>query len=146
MKLRGLFLTVFTLSALLAFRGPAVSADESVVLQGILQAGTFFGPPNYGEYPAKDTLEESYYLQLPNSLDEQLRYQDKYEIADKEKDRDGGCFILLAGSYDVTNQLKDKVGKKLKATGTIFESYSPRHRTPILLQLQKAEAVEKYTW
>lgn len=142
MKTRG---SILTISAILLLSAAAFCADE-VVLQGILQTGMFFGPPNYGEYPNKDTLEESYYLQLPNSIDEQLRYFDKYEIADKEKDKDSGCFIQLAGPYDITNDLKDKVGKKIKATGLIFEASSPRHRTPILLQLKKVEAVEKFTW
>ena len=45
-----------------------IQSDETVELQGVLQVGTFYGPPGYRENPATDRMETSYYLQLPDEL------------------------------------------------------------------------------
>jgi len=59
--LLSIFVAVFALTS-----SPAMAQQESrVTVEGILIVGEFFGPPNYGEDPMSDRLEQSYILQLP---------------------------------------------------------------------------------
>jgi hypothetical protein len=141
--------TTFSLAAILLFTLCVrfnAAEDQTVSFQGILLNGIFYGPINFGKDPATDQLEESFYLQLPNSMDQQLDLGGKHEIAIKERDRTGGCFVQLGATYDLNNDLKPKVGKKVKITGLLFEKYSPRHHTPLMLQVQKVEVIENFAW
>ena len=40
----------------------------TATVQGVLQWGEFFGPPNFGESPQTDSSEHSFYLQLPATI------------------------------------------------------------------------------
>ena len=47
--------------------------EHPACLQGILSVGEFFGPPGYGENLESDSIERSYYLQLPIMISKQQR-------------------------------------------------------------------------
>ena len=54
-------------------------------------------------------------------------------------------FIQLVDSDFNKMPLKDKVGKKLKVTGMLFEGETGHHRTPVLLNLQKVEVISSWS-
>ena len=47
--------------------------EHPACLQGILSVGEFFGPPRYGENLESNSIERSYYLQLPIMISRQQR-------------------------------------------------------------------------
>lgn len=124
----------------------AYAADQTVSVQGVLMGGVFYGPINFGKDPATDQLEESYYLQLPGPVEQQLDNAGRHDLVIKWRDRVSGCFVQLAAAGDAGAALKAKLGKKVKVKGVLFERYSPRHRTPLLLQVQQADTIDNYTW
>ena len=140
---------LFTLSSILLLMICVKSTalqDQTVVFQGILQHAWFYGPINFGKDPASDQLQESFYIQLPNTLKQQLEFWDKHEIVDREANKIDGCFIELTGPIDVHDDMLTKVGKKVRITGMIFEKYSRLHHTPVLLQVKKVEVVDEFIW
>lgn len=144
MEKKLLFLSIILLT-IICINSTAVQ-DETVVLQGILQKGVFYGPINFGKDPSNDKPQDSYYLQLPNTLKQQLEYWDKHEIVDREFKWLDYYFIELAGPYQVNNDMAGMVGKNVRVTGQIFERYSRMHHTPLLLQVKKIEVVNEFLW
>ena len=136
-RLGGLLLATVLLSPCWAGAEPPSCPTAPVVMRGILQVGEFFGPPGYGEDPSADVLERVYYLQLAGDV--------FMDITAEHPSCAVGYFIQLVDSDFNKMPLKDKVGKKLKVTGMLFEGETGHHRTPVLLNLQKVEVISSWS-
>lgn len=113
----------------------ASHSPSRVTLQGILHLGTFFGPPGFGENPEEDSVEESWYLQLPNSLADQLAQQGAAALLPAQFDGELLFFVQVVPKLTLT----EMKGQLVQLTGTLFESATGHHRTPLLLEATQGQ-------
>ncbi len=140
---------LFLISALIALgampaRGQEAASVE-VKVEGTLQVGQFLGPPNYGENPRSDKIEEAYYLQLPATLETQLANQRRDGL-----NRDEGLipeyFIQLIFLDSNLGKLRRMIGRRVKVSGTLFQAESGHHRTSTLLQVRAIAEIQSWNW
>ena len=117
-------------------------AEPQTRLHGMLQVGEFFGPPGYGEDPAVDRLEHSYYLQMSVPLNE----QPGFVSLPQEADNDAGStyFVQLVIYANDQAEAKTFVGKEVTLVGTLMTAISGHHRTPVLLVVKSIHAFKKW--
>jgi hypothetical protein len=140
-----LFMILFCLTLPITSQGDSETSPcpkGVVTISGILHLGQFFGPPGYGEDIKKDSIESSYYLQLPSPVNEQIMQYGKFigQLPNCSNEH----FVQIVDYKPAKNQLNKKIGKKLKLSGTLFESVTGHHRTHVLLEIKKVEAVSSF--
>lgn len=110
---------------------PAVS-----IISGMIKIETFFGPPGYGENPQADSREDSYILNLGDSIN----------VISKAKTIEEGDFNST--KYNISKiQLLSTSGVKMKKyknkfvrlTGTFFCAHTGHHHTEVLMDVIKIE-------
>jgi hypothetical protein len=122
---------------------PPATKHDNVSVQGILQYGEFFGPPGYGEHPASDAKEYSFYLQLPAPVTDQN--PDLPLGLDFEKPNEH--FIQLRTSSTATTaRLRRLIGRKVKATGSLEPSAIGHDRTGIIMNVGSVAAIRDWSW
>ena len=130
--LRHIVLAVVTLVAVHAPLSAQLESDQPVELRGVLQVGTFYGPPNFGDDPATDSLESSFYLQLLA----ELRVN---EAAVPPDARPLPRWVYMIQLVPVTadsrtwQQLRDLVGSTVQLRGTLMAAHTGHHHSPVLL-------------
>jgi hypothetical protein len=137
-----LFLLAFSFTALASRAAP--STDEPLAVQGILQIGEFFGPPNYGEQPESDRVERSYFLQLPAPLATQV--QSVAALARITEASRSSYFLQVVLPERERSQAKALIGKRVRVWGTLTESLTAHHRTPVLVEVHKLSQVQAWQW
>jgi len=134
---------VFSVAYAISMAAPS-RAETAVEVQGVLQVGEFFGPPNYGEQPGTDRIEQSFFLQLPAPLNMQIK--NGTGIPGVNQDSMPSHFVQIVVPASEQRTAKALVGKRVRVTGTLFEAISGHHRTPLLVQVQKLAQVSKWQW
>jgi Domain of unknown function (DUF4431) len=135
---------VLALTFLLPFglKAQDSTAEPAGVLEGILQEGEFFGPPGYGENPATDQLERSYYLQLPVPLGEQTGFQHLPKDADTDATR--VFFVQLVVLDAARLKPRPLIGHRVRVAGHLMAAITGHHRTPVLLVVNSFTLVHKW--
>jgi hypothetical protein len=121
------------------------AATVDVKVEGTLQVGQFLGPPNYGENPRNDKIEEAYYLQLPAALEIQLANQ-RRDGLNREEGLSSEYFIQLILPDSNLGELRRMIGKRVKVTGTLFQAESGHHRTSTLMQVRAIAEIQSWKW
>jgi hypothetical protein len=122
---------------------PPATRHDNVSVQGILQYGEFFGPPGYGEHPAADSKEYSFYLQLPATVTDQN--PDLPLGLDFEKPNELFLQVRTTSSA-MTAKLRRLIGKKVKATGSLEPSAIGHDRTGIIMNAGSVAAIRDWSW
>jgi len=94
---------------------------DQVVLTGTIRRHTFPGPPNF-ESIAKGDRPETYWLlhlEQPICVSASSQWEAEAGVSDVQ---------LIITKYD-----KTLVGRKVVATGTLFQAHTGHHHTPVLL-------------
>lgn len=106
------------------------------VISGTLKIESFYGPPGYGENPQTDSREDSYILNLENSIN----------VISKTKEVEEGDFNI--SKYNISKiQLTSSSGvkftnyknKNVRLTGSFFGASTGHHHTDVLLNINKIE-------
>jgi len=106
-----------------------------VELQGVLKTERAYGPPGFGEDPKRDAKEDIYVLQLDPPIN--VRASD--ELNTEEKDvRE---IQLVVRENTVRAELRRQKGKRAGVKGTLFHAHTGHHHRPVLLDLQRVQAV-----
>jgi hypothetical protein len=134
------FVAMMALSATMQMQRASRRAETVVTVQGILQAGEFLGPPGYGEDPAHDARETSYYLQLPAPIEE----QNPGVQLGSEFDHPLEHFAQLVPPSG--QQLKPLVGKRVSVTAVPMPAATGHHRTGVVLIVQRVSAISDWHW
>ena len=103
-----------------------------VKLSGILVMDAYYGPPNYGEEPETDEIEQSWELKLDRPVD---------VIEDPRSDINTEP-VVDVWRVQLVNASKVKLGahlgKRVMLEGTLFHAHTGRHYSMILLNVKKA--------
>ncbi len=112
-------------------------APNVVNLTGTLLTVTAYGPPNYGENPATDSLETVPVLRLdrPICVDE-----DPLDGGVSPPERDIVAIQLVYSSATAKFR-RDLVGRHVSVSGTLFHAISGHHRTDVLMSVTKQKDV-----
>jgi hypothetical protein len=108
-----------------------------VTIVGILHRGEFFGSPGWGENIKTDALGFSYYLQLPTNVNEQI--VQNADFVGRAPNCSMEHFIQIGGIGQ--DQLDKRLGKKLKVTGTLYQSATGYDHTRVLLEVRKVKVI-----
>jgi hypothetical protein len=125
----GLF---FVFLATLGFSSDCLSYEPAVVtLRGTLVRKTFPGPPNYEDIRKGDRAEVFWLLDLDSPI---CVNEGKSEpgLNPEAKNIRRVQLVVEAETY---KRYKGLVGKKVIATGTLFEGFNGHHHTPVLLMV-----------
>lgn len=140
------YLIVFFLACTI-FRVDAAFSAQDVTVEGVLNVGEFYGPPNYGENPDSDSIEHSYLLQLPAPIGEQVQNANAYSSIENKNGINGFAYFiqLVVSNADQTNA-KTLIGKRVKVVGSLFDAITGHHRTPVLIEVHSLSPIDKYSW
>lgn len=107
--------------------GPCLNYEPEVVtLEGILARETHPGRPNYESIADGDEPETIWVLQL----DEAICVTESDELSPAETGQTAVQLVLTATQYD---QYRTLMGKRVRATGTLFHSHTGHHHKALLL-------------
>lgn len=107
-------------------------------LLGVLTARTFYGPPGFGETPAKDTREKALILKLSKPI--------TVDPIDDVKAR--SCFgdfphlatvQLFIFPEEKAADARKLVGKEVVATGTLREGDAPSEHTKVIMEVKAVD-------
>ena len=136
---------VFTL-ALFCGVVTARSAEPSfsIKLEGVLEAGEFFGPPDYGENPGSDRVEHSFFLQLPATPDTQR--VDAGSLATLGVDAGRTYFVQIVVQDSECAAAVKALGHRVQVVGVPFVPITGHHRTPLLLDVKSLRPIDTWRW
>ncbi|MEQ9298520.1 MAG: DUF4431 domain-containing protein [Cyclobacteriaceae bacterium] len=109
---------------------PAVSEIE-----GTLIKKSFYGPPNYGETPDKDMIEDVLILELEHSINV---HQTKKDL--EEGDANHTIFnvnSIQLHTFTHKIDLKPYLNERIKLSGTLWAAQTGHHFTPVLMTVMK---------
>ena len=122
------------MAVLLYFLSPSLMAAECLKyepevskLSGTISRKTFPGRPNYESMALGDASETVWVLHLTHPV---CVAEGEGGINEAEK---GVNTLQLEMKVDQFKIYKDKIGKKVTATGTLFHSHTGHHHTKVLL-------------
>jgi hypothetical protein len=140
-------LVILTLVAAADAAGPAQPAarrdclrygPDTVRLTGRLERHLYYGPPGYGEDPARDEKQFGFYLGLAApvcaaggrdaGLGEPARGVRRVQL------------VLDSAGYA---RLRPYLGRAVTLRGTVFPAHTGHHHTPILLDVLRPAQVER---
>jgi len=142
MKLRLLTLLFLVLAVPLARAAPP--ASQPVAIQGTLQVGEFLGAPGFGDNPASDHAEVTYYLQLPAPLATQLHAAGG--MADFSAAAQGSHFVQLLVFDEEQSVARTLIGRKVRIAGTLVETDAAHRRSPALIQVKSLAPIRDWQW
>jgi hypothetical protein len=126
-----LLLTLAPLSA----TARCLAQEPSVVsLEGELRASLLPGPPNYASIARGDYPESVLVL----TLDSAICVSGDPSSSRNSQSHAGLLEVQLVVSKD---QVRSLIGKRVRASGTLFAKHSEHHRTPIVLQVRSIRAL-----
>lgn len=113
---------------------PAVSS-----ISGTLERKTYPGPPNYEDVKKGDRAETGWYVRLADPICVAGKPDDDLNIRDVA----GVRLIQLVLVHDEYKTHAQLVGKKVKATGTLFTGHTGHHHTPVLLTVTRLNRADQ---
>jgi uncharacterized protein DUF4431 len=127
-----------------AVAGKSAEPSSSITLQGILEVGEFYGPPNYGENPDSDRIEHSLYLQLPATPATQLADSKALTALAPEA---GRTYFVQIVVHDPERSMAEKaIGHRVQIVGAPFEPLTGHHRTPLLVDVKSLKPIDGWSW
>jgi Domain of unknown function (DUF4431) len=139
--MRGSAIGVVVAIAAAAFHStPSVAADRAcldyepavVTLSGTITKHMNYGPPNYGEDPARDAKEFSWYLELDDPVCVNGKNDDSPE-GEAEKNVRKLQIVYLNGHPKGDGWINHRVSIE----GTLFHAITGHHHTNVLIQADK---------
>jgi hypothetical protein len=150
------FVSVIIVSAILVVSPPKIGAAQSKTakaettgykydtpktkLEGILVERKVYGPPGYGETPAKDVRETILVLKLPRPIAVKPAQDAEAKSSFNQDPANNVREVQLFLSHDQTWNTKALLGRVVIATGTLNESVTASQRTKVWLSLQKLDS------
>jgi hypothetical protein len=140
-------LAAFVALVLTAFSAPALAGPPSCLqfepavssIHGKLERRTYPGPPNYEDIGQGDEAETHWYVRLAEPICVDGKPGDEFNGQDVA----GVRLIQLVLLHDEYKTHARLVGKKVKATGSLFTWHTGHHRTPVLLKVTRLERSTK---
>ena len=130
-----LVLALLLVLAPLSANARCLAYEPSVVsLDGELRSSLFPGPPNYTSIARGDYPESVLILTLDRAVcvsgdpSSSRNSQSHYDLLE----------VQLVLSKD---QARSLIGKRVRASGTLFGAHTGHHRTPIVLQVRSIRAI-----
>ena len=128
-----IFAQLLILSATTAYSANRLCSEEwlkyeptTVNLVGVIISEKFYGPPGFGEDKKVDILETAYLLRLSSGIN--VAADDQDQINNQTYKCEAIVQVVVPEGFSA--QL---VGKKVKVTGTLFESHTGHHWTNVLV-------------
>ena len=122
-------------------QAPRPVPTDSITVEGVLQIGEFFGPPNYGENPKSDRLERTLYLQLPAPLTYQTNGT---QLVGPDLTSE---FFLQLVVHDILQPTAHTlIGQRVRVRGSLMPAVSGHHRTTQLLEVVSIHRVTDWEW
>jgi hypothetical protein len=120
-----------------ASREPVYKCDtDGVQLQGTIIARTFYGPPGFGETPAKDAREEALLLKLSRPITvepvEGAKAKDSASLNTFKHVREVQLFV----NSTQTAEARKMVGLNVVALGTLHEAVAPTEHTDVSMDVK----------
>jgi len=106
------------------------------VISGEIKIESFFGPPGYGENPQTDSREDSYILNIDNSINV-ISETKEIEEGDPNTTKFNIVKIQLSSTSGI--DFSNYINKPVRLTGTFFGAHSGHHNTAVLLDVSKVE-------
>jgi hypothetical protein len=112
-----------------------------VQLEGTLTQRTFYGPPGFGETPAKDAREKVLILKLAKPI--------TVDPVENVKANQGSCWAafphlkeiqLFVFPAEKVSQARKLVGKTAVATGTLHEGDAPSEHTKVVMDVKTIDS------
>jgi len=122
--------------------GHAAVPSRAITLEGILEVGEFYGPPNYGETPNGDRIERSLYLQLPATPNTQL--PESEALARVGRDARSTYLVQIVVHDAERSDAEKAIGHRVKIVGVPFEPLTGHHRAPLLVDVRSLKSID--TW
>ncbi|MFM0730348.1 DUF4431 domain-containing protein [Paraburkholderia sediminicola] len=124
--------------------GTAAEPSPSITLEGTLEIGEFYGPPNYGEKPSSDRVEHSLYLQLPATLTTQL--SDSAALATLGPDAQRTYFVQVVVHDPERAAAEKAIGHRVQIVGDRLEPLTGHHRSPLLIDVKSLKPIDAWNW
>ncbi len=106
--------------------------DPAVELSGTVFSRNYFGPPGYGETPAKDTRERATLLLLDAPVC--LRASPNPEL-DNNSYEGNLIVVQLAAVHVKPEALKTVQGHRALVRGRLYHAITGHHRTPVVMDV-----------
>jgi hypothetical protein len=123
--------------------GQSAEPSPSITLEGILEVGQFYGPPDYGGNPHGDRVEHSLFLQLPATPATQL--SDSKALAGLGSEAASTYFVQLVVPDRERFEAQKVVGHRVRITGVPFAPLTGHHRTPLLIDVKSLKSVDAWS-
>lgn len=104
-----------------------------VLIRGTLEQRTFPGPPNFESIEKGDAAETGYYLKPGKPVCTQARPDEKLSSYQNQR------LIQLVLSHEQYQQLQPQLGQTVRLKGSLFESSTGHHHTPVLMTVLSLE-------
>ena len=124
--------------------GKAAEPPPPITLEGILVVGEFYGPPNYGENPRGDRIEDSLFLQLPATPTTQLANSEA--LAAFGPDARSTYFVQVVVHDPVRSAAENAIGHRVQVVGVPFVPLTGHHRTPLLIDVRSLKPIDTWHW
>jgi hypothetical protein len=110
---------------------------QEVALSGELIRRTYWGPPNYGEHPATDSLEDAWLVVLDTPVCVEAHSGELDENSTSELNVIVVQLVVLdPGPGNKSLKEVDRlVGRHVAVTGFLDHALTGHHRTPVLLMV-----------
>jgi hypothetical protein len=121
--------------------GPAscLSYGPSVVtVTGRVVIRTFFGPPNWGEDPAHDSIETQAQLRLDKPIC--VTHGPNDDLGDGDVSEINQRVITLVPLTEKP-AFSSLSGKHIRVTGQLYHAHTMHHRTPLLISVYNVSDV-----
>ncbi len=133
----GLVLLMSTVGGFGQSRSCLSYAPATVALRGTLVRKSFPGPPNYESVRAGDSAETYWLLNLRSPVCI-VRDDAEPDLNPLQENVHSVQLVVQPRDYE---KYKTLLARRVVATGTLFGSHTGHHHTPVLLTIQKIEAV-----
>lgn len=109
---------------------------EGIQLEGALTEKMFYGPPGFGESPAKDVRDKVLVLKLAKSI--MVESIENAEVKGSESSNRAKNIkeVQLFIRNDQTTKARKLLGKTVIAVGTLSEAITPRQYTDITMDVK----------
>jgi hypothetical protein len=142
--MKPLRLAIFFALFSMPMTGHAAEPSASITLEGILEVGEFYGPPNYGEDPNRDRIEHSLYLQLPATPNTQIPDPEALTMIGPDAQR---TYFVQLVVHDPEHSTAEKaIGHRVQIMGLPFEPVTGHHRTPLLIDVRSLKPIDAWSW
>ena len=133
----------FLLLCLLALVGAALGQQSSyrydtdgITLHGTLIQRRVYGPPGYGETPARDAHDTILILKLPHPMSVKPAANAEANGSPNLDPAKNVCEVRLHISRSQALDARKLLGRKVIATGTLKESITAVQRTKVWLEVK----------